>query len=87
VSDASAVVLGALAALHGIWAFSTWPLDSRARFAEVVAGVDERDLPAPTAVLGMAGLLALAAPGGRVPPACATRCERALTARCGSCGR
>ena len=62
VSVASAVVLGALAALHGIWAFSTWPLDSRARFAEVVVGVDERDLPSPAAVLGVAGLLALAAP-------------------------
>ena len=73
VSVASAVVLGALAVLHGIWAFSTWPLSSRARFAEVVVGVDEQDLPSPAAVLGVAGLLALAAPlgpmrAGVVPP-------------------
>ena len=61
VSVASAVVLGALAVLHGIWAFSPWPLNSRARFAEVVVGVDERDLPSTAATLGVAGLLALAA--------------------------
>jgi hypothetical protein len=61
VSVASAVVLGLLAVLHAIWAFSPWPLRSRARFAEVVVGVDERDLPPPAAVLGVAGLLALAA--------------------------
>ncbi len=72
VSVASAVVLGLLAVLHAIWAFSPWPLRSRARFAEVVVGVDERDLPPPAAVLGVAGLLALAArlvlvPAGVVP--------------------
>ena len=60
-SRASAVVLGALAVLHGIWAFSPWPLDSRARYAEVVVGVRERDLPSTAATLGVAGLLAAAA--------------------------
>ena len=61
VSVAGAVVLGALAVLHGIWAFSPWPLDSRTRYAEVVVGVPEQDLPSMKATLGVAGLLALAA--------------------------
>jgi hypothetical protein len=61
VSVVSALVLSALALLHGIWAFSPWPVDNRARFAEVVVGVDERDLPSTVAMLGVAGLLALAA--------------------------
>ena len=61
VSVAGAVVLGALAVLHGIWAFSPWPLGSRARYAEVVVGVPERDLPSTAATLGVAGLLTLAA--------------------------
>lgn len=61
VSVASAGVLGALAALHGIWAFSPWPLDSRAQYAELVVGVPEADLPSSVATLGVAGLLTLAA--------------------------
>lgn len=61
VSIVTAAILGALAVLHGIWAFAPWPLRSRARFADVVVGVDERDLPSTAATLGVSGLLALAA--------------------------
>ena len=73
VSVGSAIAFAVLAVLHGIWAVSPWPVDSRARYAEVVVGVDERDLPSTAATLGVAGLLALAARlvlmrGGVVPP-------------------
>lgn len=60
VAVASAAALGGVAALHGVWAFSPWPLDSRARYAEVIVGVPEAKLPSATATLGVGALLSAA---------------------------
>ncbi|MEW1912765.1 DUF3995 domain-containing protein [Kitasatospora sp. NPDC085895] len=58
---AAAAGLGAAAALHAVWAFSPWPLESRAEFATVVVGVDESRLPSGPATVAVAGLLGTAA--------------------------
>ena len=60
VAVATAGALGGLAVLHGVWAFSPWPLESRARYAEVLVGVAEEKLPSAKATLGVAGLLSAA---------------------------
>ncbi|WP_431683505.1 DUF3995 domain-containing protein [Kitasatospora sp. KL5] len=51
----------AAGALHAVWAFSPWPLASRAEFAEVVVGVDESQLPSAPLTVAVAGLLGAAA--------------------------
>ncbi|WP_405754597.1 MULTISPECIES: DUF3995 domain-containing protein [unclassified Streptomyces] len=48
-------------ALHVVWVFSPWPLDSRADFASVVVGVDESQLPSGPLTFAVAGLLGAAA--------------------------
>lgn len=60
-SVAVAAVLAALAALHLVWTFSSWPLRDGRRFAEVVVGVAERDLPGRGPTVLVAALLAAAA--------------------------
>jgi hypothetical protein len=57
----TAAVLAAVAALHVVWAFSSWPLPDRRRYAEVVVGVTERELPGTGLTLLVAALLAVAA--------------------------
>jgi hypothetical protein len=56
---ASAGLLAA-GALHAVWAFSPWPLDSRAEYAAAVVGVEESQLPSRPLVLAVAGLLGVA---------------------------
>ncbi|WP_208030073.1 DUF3995 domain-containing protein [Streptomyces cyanogenus] len=46
--------------LHVVWAFSSWPLDSRAEFASAVVGVEESQLPSRPLTLAVAGLLVVA---------------------------
>lgn len=53
--------LALLSALHVTWAFSSWPLPDRSRFAEVVVGTDPDRVPSAGATLTVAGLLASAA--------------------------
>jgi len=50
-----------IAGLHLVWAFSSWPLPDRGRYAEVVVGVAESDLPGTGLTLSVAALLAAAA--------------------------
>jgi len=67
-----AATLGGLAAIHAAWAFTSWPLSDRARFAEVVAGASPDRAPSAVATLGVATLLAQSA---------------VLVAQCHSCDR
>ncbi|MGW2426798.1 DUF3995 domain-containing protein [Streptomyces sp. NPDC001709] len=50
----------ATGALHAVWAFSPWPLDTRAEFAAAVVGVEESQLPSRPLTLAVAGLLGVA---------------------------
>lgn len=63
--------LAVLAALHVRWAFSSWPLPDRARFAEVVVGTSADKVPSGNAMCTVAGLLGSAS---------------LLVARCGAPG-
>ncbi|MEV6523640.1 DUF3995 domain-containing protein [Longispora sp. NPDC051575] len=56
----AAVALALVAALHVVWAFSPWPLASRADFARLVVGVPEDGLPSRPLTLLVAGLIAAA---------------------------
>ncbi|MEV8098906.1 DUF3995 domain-containing protein [Kitasatospora sp. NPDC085879] len=58
---AAATGLAAAGALHAVWAFSPWPLGSRAEFAAAVVGVEESQLPSGPATVAVAGLLGAAA--------------------------
>ncbi|MFF3649254.1 DUF3995 domain-containing protein [Streptomyces sp. NPDC002181] len=58
---AAAGGLLAAGALHVVWVFSPWPLDSRAEFAAVVVGVEEDRLPSGPLTLAVAGALGAAA--------------------------
>lgn len=60
-SVVAAAVLAAVAGLHVVWAFTSWPLPDRGRYAEVVVGVTERELPGTGLTLLVAALLAVAA--------------------------
>ncbi len=68
--------LAALSALHVGWAFSSWPLPDRARFAEAVVGTSADKVPSGAAMFTVAGLLASASllvarcsvPGPGCPP-------------------
>jgi hypothetical protein len=68
----SAAVLGAIGVLHAVWAFTPWPLDSAAQFADTVVGVGEDELPTPPMDFAVAGLL-VAASGLVLGAAGATR--------------
>ncbi|TKS96188.1 DUF3995 domain-containing protein [Streptomyces lasalocidi] len=57
---AASAGLSAAGALHAVWAFSPWPLDSRADYAAVVVGVAESQLPSRPLTLTVAGMLGLA---------------------------
>ncbi|MFI6001416.1 DUF3995 domain-containing protein [Streptomyces sp. NPDC051366] len=64
VRAAAAAAAGGLlaaGALHAVWVFSPWPLDSRAEFAAVVVGVEEAQLPSGPLTFAVAGLLGAAA--------------------------
>ncbi|MFF4853024.1 DUF3995 domain-containing protein [Streptomyces sp. NPDC001194] len=64
VRGAAAAAAGGLlaaGALHVVWVFSPWPLDSRAEFAAVVVGVEEEQLPSGPLTLAVAGALGTAA--------------------------
>ncbi|MEU8436755.1 DUF3995 domain-containing protein [Streptomyces sp. NPDC029216] len=69
----AAGALIAAGALHAAWVFTPWPLESRARMAEIVVGVTEDRLPSPELTFGVAGLLAAAGylvlDGARLVPA------------------
>ncbi|GHC59322.1 DUF3995 domain-containing protein [Streptomyces cinnamoneus] len=75
VRVAAAVAAGGLiaaGALHAVWVFSPWPLESRAEFATVVVGVDEAHLPSAPLTFAVAGLLGVAGSlvlAGARPPA------------------
>ncbi|MEU9177164.1 DUF3995 domain-containing protein [Streptomyces sp. NPDC048550] len=58
---AAAGGLLAAGALHVVWVFSPWPLDSRAEFAAAVVGVEEAQLPSGPLTLAVAGALGAAA--------------------------
>ena len=60
-SAVTAAVLAAIAGLHLVWAFSSWPLPDRRRYAEVVVGVAESELPGTGLTLLVAALLSVAA--------------------------
>lgn len=64
----AAAGLGAVGALHAIWATgSAWPLRDKRQLTDSVSGRPGDDPPSPAACLGVAGLLAAAAGlvGGR----------------------
>lgn len=78
--DAAVVSLGALSALHALWATgSAWPAPDRKTLADAVGGFDR--FPGPGPCLAVATLLGLAASSvaGRPPPF-------ARAARAGSLG-
>ena len=52
--------LGLLSALHVTWAFSSWPLSDRSRFAEIIVGTSPDKVPSAAATSAVAGLLACA---------------------------
>lgn len=56
---AGAALLAA-GALHVVWTFSAWPLDSPDEFASTVVGVEESQLPSRPSTLAVALLLFLA---------------------------
>jgi hypothetical protein len=61
ISAVAAAVLTAVAGLHVVWAFSSWPLPDRRRYAELVVGVAESELPGTGLTLLVAALLEVAA--------------------------
>ncbi|MFH0518647.1 DUF3995 domain-containing protein [Streptomyces sp. M41] len=71
----AALGLGAVAALHGIWTFSPWPLEDRTEFALTVVGVAEADLPSPQLTATVAAALGAAA--------CLTAAEARLIPKAG----
>lgn len=60
VGVATAVGLGAAAALHAVWTTTPWPCRDAADFAELVVGVPEAELPAPALTWAVAGALGAA---------------------------